>query len=672
MISEKLAWVSFFDELVANILNNDNPSYLFEMSREVNWMNTDGHPLLRYGEENIDPLSFIYALAQKNTTNQFEEVFESVCQVFALDSEPLSCKQIMPTPNSNAKVIFHNGSNFNPDFFWDIFSKAITDEINSHDFKFALDLPEVDVKKLTQTLFLVNPRRFLPFDNTTEGYSECTESDLREDNGYENYKSAVNEIRQKFPECEPFEINYFLYMQNNEPLITKNPTFFQISCQAHGENGGDYWSRLDGERDFKNHYCVFTGGAKAKIREYPVKDPSRGDIVLARFGQGEGRGIGIVEENGYDPDGWTAESQIDVIWINKLNKELNGNTSRTALTKAGPETETYHAFNEINEYSKTIELISSLVEEIEPTATDQTEESDQNINPMEHPLNTILFGPPGTGKTWCSINLALSIVLNRAESEIADSDRQLFEEFRFEVKGEELSGQIAFITFHQNYAYEDFVEGIRPALGENQIKYVIRDGIFKKIACAAKNNRHLRYVLIIDEINRGNIAKIFGELITLIEDTKRLDQTDAQSAILSYSQKQFFVPPNLYIIGTMNTADRSIQILDTALRRRFDFVEMMPDDTHSDICTNIDGIDCRKMLRKINHRIIQHHDRERQIGHTYFLNVKEMDTLASVFKKRIIPLLQEYFYNDWSKIQTVLGNNDFVQEIKFEGNYSGG
>ena len=153
------------------------------------------------------------------------------------------------------------------------------------------------------------------------------------------------------------------------------------------------------------------------------------------------------------------------------------------------------------------------------------------------------------------------------------------------------------ITFHQNFAYEDFIEGIRPVLGEeNTLAYEMRPGIFKLLVEAAKERQHERFVLIVDEINRGNIAKIFGDLITLIEDSRRTGRADETYVTLPYSGERFGVPDNLYLIGTMNTADRSIQLLDTALRRRFTFIEMMPDPEHEGICRDIDGIDCTKLL----------------------------------------------------------------------------
>ena len=191
-----------------------------------------------------------------------------------------------------------------------------------------------------------------------------------------------------------------------------------------------------------------------------------------------------------------------------------------------------------------------------------------------------------------------------------------------------------------------------------------------------------RYVLIIDEINRGNISKILGELITLIEDNKRAGNEEAMKVILPYSKKDFEVPNNLYIIGTMNTADRSIAFLDTALRRRFRFIEMMPNyKVLEDRLTEIEGINISDMLRAINTRITELHDRDHQIGHSYFLRLSDspnMKTLADIFEHEILPLLREYFYNDKDKIQQILGGNEkFLEEdskarkeaLKAPGNY---
>ncbi len=181
------------------------------------------------------------------------------------------------------------------------------------------------------------------------------------------------------------------------------------------------------------------------------------------------------------------------------------------------------------------------------------------------------------------------------------------------------------------------------------------------------NEKLKPYIIIIDEINRGNVSKIFGELITLIEPSKRIGESEELKVILPYSSEKFGVPRNVYIIGTMNTADRSITSLDTALRRRFEFVEMMPKSNV--LSDNCEGVNLKELLTAINTRIEYLFDREKTIGHAFFVDVENLEGLKKVFQNKIIPLLQEYFYNDYALIDAVLNNNSMIFEYKKDNKY---
>ena len=441
--------------------------------------------------------------------------------------------------------------------------------------------------------------------------------------------------------------------------------------------------------------------------------------------------------------------------------------------------------------------------------------------------NTILYGPPGTGKTYNTVIYAVAVIENKKLQTVKDED---YNDVLARYNEYKIKGLIEFTTFHQSYGYEDFIEGIKPIMEnnddeQNTIQYQISSGLFKSFCDKAgtpilkqkkqdvglnssptiwkvslegtgdnptrkecMEEGHIRigydsygqnvssdtnftvggknvinafidkmkvrdivlscysartidaigvitgdyewhdeyehykrlrkvkwlvkgisediteinngstltlsavyrlnikltdvmdivtknapkttaviekkenYVFVIDEINRGNISKIFGELITLIESTKRIGQPEGMKVKLPYSQQLFGIPDNVYLIGTMNTADRSIASIDTALRRRFRFKEMMPAaEVLEDIY--VDGISIKDILVKMNKRITLLYDKEHTIGHAYFLPLKRkptVETLSSIFSDNIIPLLQEYFYEDYEKIRLVLGDNNKI------------
>jgi 5-methylcytosine-specific restriction enzyme B len=260
------------------------------------------------------------------------------------------------------------------------------------------------------------------------------------------------------------------------------------------------------------------------------------------------------------------------------------------------------------------------------------------------PLNLILYGPPGTGKTYRLMRDHLPLYQGDGED-------------RFE-----------FITFHQSYAYEDFVEGIRPGTVNGGITYEVQPGVLKRLCQRARRAPDKRFALFVDEINRGNIAKIFGELISLVEVDKRI-RTDASGArvpgcrglevTLPYSGERFGVPSNVDIIGTMNTADRSIALLDSALRRRFRFEELTP---RPELLGKIDDgagnvIDLRHLLEAMNRRLERLLHRDQILGHSYFYHVKTFVELRKVFAHEVLPFLQEAFYEDWRQVRLVLADH---------------
>lgn len=293
---------------------------------------------------------------------------------------------------------------------------------------------------------------------------------------------------------------------------------------------------------------------------------------------------------------------------------------------------------------------------------------------LERKGQVILYGPPGTGKTYWAEITALDLA---ALCQHGIPYKELTDEQKTEVSrvGPDNGGTVRICCFHPGYGYEDFIEGYRPESVNNQMVFNLSDGIFKKICNLAKSNPRLRYFLIIDEINRGDIPRIFGELLTVIEKNKR-----GKSVILPLSGEAFQVPENVFIIGTMNTADRSIALLDTALRRRFGFVELMPDTSVlGDAVLN--GIPLGPWLDSLNKRICESVGRDArnlQIGHSYLLEggrpVSSFSKFTKLVQEEIIPLLEEYCYEDYSSLEKILGkslvdiNNQVIRHELFEAN----
>lgn len=451
-----------------------------------------------------------------------------------------------------------------------------------------------------------------------------------------------------------------------------------------------------------------------------------GDVVFVKRGSHEFVGRGIVKSDyRYEKDR-SYQHIRDMEWTNNETHEYNdGKAAIKTLTN----------ITRYPEYCQELEKLFS---------KNETQGFKMQKN---HSLNQILYGPPGTGKTYNTVIQSVAIIEDKDVKDVASEN---YEDVYNRFRSYRSEKQIDFITFHQSYSYEEFVEGIKPDEPEGDdagMTYSCQPGIFKDIctraetkgnfeecykrfiddiseterfklktptnkdfAVSVRQNGNLKfytgkdqnkagsitkeklrnacagvwpdyykgyyqgvinelkskyglkqgdvekpYVLIIDEINRGNISKIFGELITLIEEDKR----ERLYAQLPYSKDQFTVPHNLSIVGTMNTADRSIAAIDIALRRRFKFVAMMPNsDLVKDV--TIDGVNLKELMDGLNRRISVLIDRDHQIGHAYFMHINTLSELKDAWFNKILPLLNEYFYGDWNKLKLVV--KTFIDE----------
>lgn len=276
---------------------------------------------------------------------------------------------------------------------------------------------------------------------------------------------------------------------------------------------------------------------------------------------------------------------------------------------------------------------------------------------LERKGQVILYGPPGTGKTYWA-------ELTARELAARASFRKPFDQLTVEKRASLLgidsvsTARVRICSFHPAYGYEDFLEGFRPDADNGQMRFVPRNGIFKQLCNDALSSPDEKFYLIVDEINRGDIPRIFGELLTILEKDKR-----GKSILLPLTNQPFHVPDNVYVIGTMNTADRSIALLDTALRRRFGFIELMPDYTPLKYAV-VAGIPLGLWLDALNRRICEHIGRDArnlQIGHAYLLDrghpITDIVTLARVIEEDILPLLEEYCYEDYTKLGEILGSS---------------
>ncbi len=387
-----------------------------------------------------------------------------------------------------------------------------------------------------------------------------------------------------------------------------------------------------------------------------VTKMSVGDIVLAaERNQGNDRILGIGRITGdysYQPDQVSNRRTVD--WLSATPFDLPVAESNNRTVRPLFDHQNIFAIEKYLIGAQTKPVTSATAPIVKKTAITGIPARIQDI--LERKCQVILYGPPGTGKTHWAYQAANAISAHQLFSVDYDS---LTPEQRTIINGDDHTpGQVRFCTFHPSYGYEDFIEGYKPHNQSGSLVFDMRAGVFKRLCQDAQTQPNRKFFLIVDEINRGDIPRIFGELLTLLEKDKR-----GRSVFLPVSGETFSVPANVYIIGTMNTADRSIALLDTALRRRFGFIELMPDPVIFGN-TLLQGIPLGPWLAELNKRILQAVGRDArnlQIGHAYFLEngrpITDFGRFARILQEDILPLLEEYCYEEYDALEKILGKS---------------
>ena len=880
-------WVPWFAEL-AGVIADNGPEFLVERAVRVRWRETGEDPplLQQFRAGDVDPFSFVYTLAGTNRRSDRERVFASVADEFGLANElPVETgnESIFPTPYVNQ--LFRHGSPDDATLLWRLFRSVVEglDAVAGDDFENAQRINGVAATKLTQALCLVNGREFVPYDRTLLALLPDDAGRRQHEVSWDEYRDTVAALLAAFPGCRPCEINLLGYETGGMTPLTVNPQgLWQISSRAGGDD--DAWD------DFERNGCAYAtgldpaawdeGDPQAREPVLDLGDAGRGDILLARNGR-TGHGIGVVRHNDY-AERPSSDARLHVVWLCKHEEALEGELADVAFSKAHRLGDAFR-----RAYPEAFAFLDRVEAPVRYRGDEDRAARRQRDPVRSGPLNTILYGPPGTGKTYRTVERCVAI----CDGHVPTAQGQVRRRYDRLVA----EGRVKFVTFHQSYGYEEFVEGIRPAEVDGGVVYRVEPGILKELAAAASGalaggahgaasgppfdtlwrrlrmraqdglvvrtkrsgteyvlaveddgvyltladggrrrrgpyrkedygrlwhsgyredptmatsrrvrekvgrRRHgsydwivyrelwelaqaeeefdlatgdaaLRYihgtasepryamlqggdgwevapgglydrifdvlreagepvdcatvldalrrmrprdgvsesdvgsmllrmvrrkwihvavprrgegpavdageavapsggvpnfVLVIDEINRANISKVMGELITLLEEDKREGAANEVTVTLPYSREPFALPPNLHVLGTMNTADRSIALLDTALRRRFDFEEVAPDPGQLHDAKQRTGVDLPAVLEAMNERLEYLVDRDRLIGHAWLMGARDRSHLDDLMRRRIIPLIAEYFYDDWTKVRAVLGGTDaFVERVE--------
>lgn len=796
------SWIPMYTELAKKILPYRNrQSELIQLLKELG---AEGIPAGSTFDKDdkgtkiplttIDPFTFYTCFNRNLTVENKRKILTHLKAKLQLQSEVPTDFDGIPVVQALAAWFFPFKSDRKPDdipSLWTLAESVVAkppEELDPKLFERCLQILSVGPAKLTMGMFWLNPKHYIACD--------ANNRELFERNGING-------------EIKNLSMYLQLIEQVNEKLGTDYPQISRDAVKSPNKvdkqywAGGFQWGETSKLEEFIQGNFWKLGWDKneqnpaAKKNWDYFQQVKVGDefAIKGLGGRNDLRVHYIGEVTGKTEDG--------VLKLQKLDRPLYKDKGPKGLTGA--------TWFDTLVPIKSQEIIDAVFHGERPT--NEPAEDSSAIVDIASDINVILYGPPGTGKTYETIERSVKLIAPDFSGDHAAHKRK-FDDLRRE-------GRVEFITFHQSYSYEDFIEGIRPVVDVSEEsgspRYECRPGAFKRLACNAlfdcletaeaakqlvpfdvlwkallsqiesdpeakypglsektsyqltvtpKGNlegvnvisdkrflcsrkileqvfnakrsqdsvtvsdvmevvargchsqlvaavfnelrrveksqfagktqlqqhtayseeekaeavqRYLadgeksgyqlkpesqwnQYVLVIDEINRGNISKILGELITLIEPDKRLRTGDNQNTLvvtLPYSGERFAVPANLHVLATMNTADKSIALVDVALRRRFDFKELAVDLS---VCKQLTG-SMRSALQELNRRIVLRKDRDHQIGHAYFVSVADDASFNQRFRSQIIPLLQEYFYNDWEGLRYILAENSTAEGL---------
>jgi len=811
-------WLTFFEELADKVLTYRNDQKkLLDILRNTGFFKKGLDEKDDQGNktplDEIDPFSFFSVLMKFKDLNK-KKIFESLKTQFGIFAELSEDYNGVPSSIPNMAWLVAGKSKRQPsdiDTLWDLFEAALNNSITEGLFEKALGVNQVGFTKITQGLFRIRPKIYFPIDKQTEPFlkKHGVSFACKKTKKYSDYKECLDNIGRQFPDNEFYELSHQAWSENQSNKLKYTPPGWLAAIIKNHCLPERIEYRKECEKQLRKMLiekdCQFSQEEWEDFFKIINKDYWNNKKTTGRFGQGfTGNNTKLMLKdvnklNKWAKEIWTCD-EIDLqgvvedfweekilgsgigfptmllylrdsksynVWLENMHK---GFKKVKHIPFSRKKIKSYLKYNSAlvefrtqnNLEPQTLDIIFCLDDPATSTSTSEKHEIKVN-NTTD--LNQILYGPPGTGKTYQTVNYALSIIENTSPDEVyqegeIDGRKSLLKRFN-QYKDND---QIEFVTFHQNYAYEDFIQGLRPNTesGSNTLSFKLNDGVFKLIADRALENykasRHIKenadnkpsfrkvfdsyfkklieaevesvpikmkkasykiteisektiffekqtgisnhslsistladmyekekytlrtkgglqpyyvplleellehaktlstdstseelkqYIIIIDEINRANISRVFGELITLIEEDKRFGGINEMTATLP-SGEPFSIPPNLSIIGTMNTADKSIALIDIALRRRFEFIKIYPE-------VDLVVQPYRNLFIKINEQIIKEKGPDFQIGHAYFMKKANQDfRIANVMNNKIIPLLYEYFMNDGDMVNKIL------------------